>query len=134
MPTELKTKYPELKRKPVCWRGTFCGWFYRWNHWGIQIGISVQWRDQFTVRIADGITDIMSLSVIPSVKSEYITTLPILSPPISPFSSSSQLSPPKLQTTTPPKKSPFSQHKSYFFKFCGHNIRILIYCGFYHFL
>ena len=66
-------------------------------------------------------------------KSEYITTLPTLSSPISPSSSSSQLSPPKLQTTTQ-KKSPFSQHKSYFFKFCGHNIRVLIYCGFYHFL
>ena len=37
---------------------------------------------------------------------------------------------PLLQTTSPPskKKSPSSQHKkSYFLKFCGHNIRILIY-------
>jgi hypothetical protein len=36
---------------------------------------------------------------------------------------------PLLQTTTPPKKkSPSSQHnKSYFLKFCGHSIRVLIY-------
>ena len=37
---------------------------------------------------------------------------------------------PLLQTTSPPSKktSPSSQHKkSYFLKFCGHNIRILIY-------
>jgi len=67
-------------------------------------------------------------------KSEYITTLLTLPSPISPSSSPSQLSPPKLQTTTPQKKSPSTQHKSYFFKFCGHNIRVLIYCGFYHFL
>jgi len=32
------------------------------------------------------------------------------------------------------KKSHFSQHKAYFFKFCSHSIRILIYYGFYHFL
>jgi hypothetical protein len=37
-------------------------------------------------------------------KSEYITTLPTLSSPISTSFFLSQLSPPKLQTTTPPKK------------------------------
>jgi len=41
-------------------------------------------------------------------KSEYITTLPTLSSPISPSSSSSQLSPPKLQTTTQKKIFLFS--------------------------
>jgi len=45
-------------------------------------------------------------------KSQYIHTLPTLSSSISPSSSPSQLSPPKLQTTTHPLKiSPSSQHK-----------------------
>ena len=57
-----------IKKKTVRWRGSFCERFYRRNHWGIQIGISVQWCDRFTVRMADEITDIIIPSVIPSAK------------------------------------------------------------------
>jgi len=42
--------------------------------------------------------------------------------------------PSQIANNHPLKTSPSSQHKSYFLKFCGHNIRVLIYCGFYHFL
>jgi hypothetical protein len=59
-----------------------------------------------------------------------MTTLPTLSSPISPSSSPSQLSP--TANNQPPKnKSPSSQHKSYFFKFCGHSICVLIYQSFF---
>ena len=34
----------------------------------------------------------------------------------------------------PLKIPPSSQQKSSFYNFCGHNIYVLIYCGFYHFL
>jgi len=46
-----------IKKKTVCWRGSFCGRFYRRNHRAIQTGSSVQWHDQFTIRIADRITE-----------------------------------------------------------------------------
>jgi len=59
-----------------------------------------------------------------------MTTLPTLSSPISPSSFPSQLSP--TANNQPPKnKSPSSQHKSYFFKFCGHSICVLIYQSFF---
>jgi len=51
------------------------------NHRGIQTGIFVQWRDQFTVRGVDNITDRMSPSVIPSAKVN-ISTLCQPSPPL----------------------------------------------------
>jgi hypothetical protein len=72
----------------------------RRNHRGIQIGISVQWRDRFTVRMADGITDRSSPSVIPSAKLN-IWSLFWPSPPpfllLLPHPNS-----PLLQTTSPP--------------------------------
>jgi hypothetical protein len=73
------------------------------------------------VRITDVITDVLSVGE---------TVGPILSSPISPSSSLSQLSPsannqPPLH---PQKKSSSYQHnKLYFLKFCGHSIRVLIY-------
>ena len=99
----------------------------RRNHRGIQNEISVQWRALFTVRIANGITDEIIMSVNPSAK---VNICPFyrLSPPVFllllPNPNSSYL-----QTTSPPKqKSPSSQHnKLYFLKFCGHSIRVLIY-------
>ena len=98
----------------------------RWNHLGIQTGISIQWCDRFTIKMVGGITDRSSPSVIPSAK---VNIWPICRP----FPSLFLLLLPHpnsllLQTTSPPpkkKKSPFSLHK--FFKFCGHNIRVLIY-------
>ena len=134
-PMELQTKYSEFKKKKtVCWRGTFYGRFYQWNHWGIQTWISMQWRDQFSVRIVDGITDRNSPSVIPSTKVN-ISPLSRLSPPLFlillPRPNSLI---PNCKQPPPKKKSLSSQHKVYFFKFCGHSIRILIYYGFYHFL
>ena len=97
------------------------------NHREIQTGISVQWRALFIVRIADGITNGIILSVNPSVKVN-ICQLCGPSPPLFLLLLSHPNSP-LLQTTSPPKKrSPSSQHnKSYFLKFCGHNIRVLIY-------
>jgi hypothetical protein len=68
------------------------------------------------------------MSVSDSIgKSQYIPTLPTLSPSISPSSSSSQLSPPKLQLTTHPNSPPLlntSTQVSYTF-IRGHNIRSL---------
>ena len=46
-----------FKEKAVRWRGTFCVRFSWWNHRGIQTRIFVHWRDQFTVRMADGLTE-----------------------------------------------------------------------------
>jgi len=97
----------------------------RLNHWGIQTGISVQWHGLFTVRRANGLTD----EYIHRQKLIY-DHLPTLSSSISPFSSPSQLSSIANNQPSPPpkKKSPSSQHnKSYFLKFCGHSIRVLIY-------
>ena len=79
-PMELQTKYSEFKKKNGS-RGTFYKRFYQWNHWGIQTRISMQWRDQFSVRIVDGITDRNSPSVIPSTKVN-ISPLSRLSPPL----------------------------------------------------
>jgi hypothetical protein len=63
----------------------------RWNHRGIQTGIFIQWRDRFTVRMANGIIDISSPLVIPSAK---VNIGPLCRPsPISPSSFPSQLSP-----------------------------------------
>ena len=101
--TELQIEYLKLKKKPVRWSGSFCGRFYRRNYQEIQIGISVQWRDRFTVRMADGITDRMSPSVIPSVK---VNISPLCRPspplfllllphPISPLPNCKQPAPPK---------------------------------------
>ena len=65
-------------------------------------------------------------------KIQYIHTLPPLSSSISPSSSSSQLSPPKLQTTTHPPKNILlfsAQALIFLILLYGHNIRSLIYCG-----
>jgi len=73
-------------------------------------------------------------SVIPLVRVN-ISSLYLPSPPLflrllphlnSPLSNCKQPPPLKISTS--------SQHKSSFYNFCGHNIRVLIYCGFYHFL
>jgi len=64
-----------------------------------------------------------NLSVGDSIgKSQYIHTLPILSSSISPSSSPSQLSPPKLQPTTLPNSLPLLTQVSYTFV-RGQNIR-----------
>ena len=71
----------ELKKKTVRWRGGFGRWFLltespmdlkrqphtvtwpvhhlkcRWNHWGIQNSRFIRWRVDFSIRIADGLTD-----------------------------------------------------------------------------
>jgi hypothetical protein len=92
-----------IKKRTVRWRGSFCMWFYRRNHRGIQIGISVQSHDRFTVRMADKITDRSSSSVIPSAK---LNNWPLCrpSPPIFllllPHPNS-----PLLQTTSTKKKN-----------------------------
>ena len=78
--------------------------------------------------MVDEITDGIHPSVSPSAKVNIwalYRPLPPLFLLLLPHPNS-----PLLQTTSPPskKKSPSSQHKkSYFLKFCGHNIRILIY-------
>ena len=106
-----------FEKKTVWWCGSFWGRFYRLNYRGIQTGISVQWRDLFTNRSADRITD----RIVPSVKVNISLMLPTLSSLISPFSFSSlhlnKLSPPKLQITTPQNIHHFSIHKSSFFFF-----------------
>ena len=73
------------KKKTVWWHGSFCGWFYWWNYRGIQTGIFIQWRDLFTGRIVDGITDGNMSLVIPSVKVN-ISPRCRPSPPLSYFS------------------------------------------------
>ena len=100
IPTKLQTEYSELKKsgsltwsflrailsmksprdsnpdlRTVMW--PILRQNCRWNHW----------QNEF-------VSDFIN-------KSEYITTLLTFSSPISPSSSPSQLSPPKLQTTTP---------------------------------
>jgi hypothetical protein len=74
----------------------------RRNHRGIQNEISVQWRALFTVRIANGITDEIIMSVNPSAK---VNICPFcrLSPPVFLLLLPNPNSP-LLQTTTPPKK------------------------------
>jgi hypothetical protein len=57
LPTEWQTKYSKLKKRAVRQRGSFCGWFYWQNHRGIQNDSSVLWRDWFTVRIANRLTE-----------------------------------------------------------------------------
>ena len=72
----------------------------RWNHRGIQTGISVQWRALFTVRMADRLTDGIRPLVSPSAK---VNIWPPCrpSPPLFllllPYPNS-----PLLQTTSPP--------------------------------
>jgi hypothetical protein len=73
--------YRILKKRNSLMTWNFFRWFYRRNDRGIQIGISVQWRDPFTIRITDGYTNKTCLSVIPSVKAN-ISTLCRLSPPL----------------------------------------------------
>jgi hypothetical protein len=95
-----------LIKKAVRWHRAFCMRFYRWNHWGIQTRISVQWRDQFSVRIANGITDRMNPSVIPSAK---VNILPLCwpSPPIFLLLLPHPNSPlPNCKQPPPPKKIP----------------------------
>jgi hypothetical protein len=70
-----------IKKKTVRWHGSFCGRFYWRNYWGIQTGIFVEWRDQFTIKIADEISDRSSPSVIPSAKMN-ISPLCRPSPPL----------------------------------------------------
>jgi len=74
----------------------------RRNHREIQNEISVQWRALFTVRIANGITDEIIMSVNPSAK---VNICPFyrLSPPVFLLLLSNPNSP-LLQTTTPSKK------------------------------
>jgi len=74
----------------------------RRNHRGIQNEISVQWRALFTVRIANGITDEIIMSVNPSAK---VNICPFyrLSPPVFLLLLPNPNSP-LLQTTTPSKK------------------------------
>jgi hypothetical protein len=133
--TELQTEYIDFfLKKAIRWRGSFLGWFYQQNYRGIQTGISVQWLDQFTVRMTDGIIDKRSLSVILSVKVN-ISSLCWLSPPLFLLFLLHLNSPlPNCKQPPPLKISPSSQHKSSFFYFYGHNIRVLIYCRFCHFL
>ena len=122
--------YKIWREKMVWWRGGFCWQFYR----GIQTGVSVQWHDQFTVRITDGIIEKMSPLVIPSTKVN-ISPLCRPSPPLFLlllFHPNSPL--PNCKQLPPQKKFSSSQQKSYFFKFYSHIIRVLIYCGFYYFL
>ena len=136
----------------VRWRGSFCGWFYRQNHRGIQNGSSVRWRDQFTIRIADRITEGLKpespYSDVAYLPSEWLTeslteyirrwvrrqklindhSVDPLLPYFSFFFPIPTLPSCKQPSPLPKKKSPSSQHnKSYFLKFCGHNIRVLIY-------
>jgi hypothetical protein len=101
---------------------------YRRNHQGIQTGIFVQWSGRFTVRIADESADRSSPSVIPSVKVN-IWSLCRPSPPLFLHLLPHPNSPlPNFKQPAPPNKNyPSSQHKSCFFKFCGHSIRVLIY-------
>ena len=135
-----------IKKRVVRWCGIFCGWFYRWNHRGIQNGNSVRWRDRFTVRIADKLTKgfkpespCNDVTYLPSEwPTEYIRRWvhrqkliydhpadPLL--PYFSFFFPIQLSH-TANNQPPQKKSPSSQHnKSYFLKFCGHNIHVLIY-------
>jgi len=75
----------------------------RRNHRGIQNEISVQWRALFTVRIANGITDEIIMSVNPSAK---VNICPFyrLSPPVFLLLLPNPNSP-LLQTTTPLEKN-----------------------------
>jgi hypothetical protein len=87
----------------------------RRNHRGIQTRISIQWRDLFTVRRwVRWQKLIYDHSVVPFLP--YFSFFPI---PTLPYCK---------QPAPPKKKYPSSQHnKSYFLKFCGHNIHFLIY-------
>jgi len=110
----------------VRWRDRFIDEKCRRNHRGIQNGSAVRWRVLFTVRIADWITDDIFRRWIRRQKLIY--PLPTLSSPISPSSSSSQLSPTANIQPPSQKKSPSSQHnKSYILKSSCHSIRVLIY-------
>jgi len=68
-----------------CWR----------THRGIQTGISMQWRDLFTVRITDGIRLSAKVNIWPLYRPSPSLFLLLLPHP------NSRL----LQTTTPPKKN-----------------------------
>ena len=98
---------------------------YRWKYRGIQTRTAKQGRVANTGEITDGIFP----SVIPSVNAStyclYRHSL-VLSSSVSPSSSPSHLSPPKLQPTThlnsPLFSTQASTQVSYTFV-CGHNIR-----------
>jgi len=146
----MTDKIFRIKKKVVRWRGGFCGWFLptesprdskrqlrtvtwpihrlkcRWNHQGIQNSSSVWWRVLFTIKIANGITDGIILSGNPSAKVNICHSANPLLPYFSFFFPIPTL--PNCKQPPPKNKSPSSQHnKSYFLKFCGHNICVLIY-------
>jgi len=87
----------------------FCRRFYRRNDRRIQTEISVQWHDPFTVRITDVLPTVISELLTVTIHRQKYTTritdvLPTLSVKAN-ISPRSQLSPPKLQTTTHPSKN-----------------------------
>jgi hypothetical protein len=125
--------YRILKRSNDVMTWNFFKWCYRQNDRGIQIGISVQWRGPFIVRI----TDETCLLVIPSVKAN-IYTLCWLSPPLfllflpHPDSSLPNCNQPPIPTLL--------LFLTQALKFLillyvvTTSVLRLIYCGFYHFL
>ena len=127
----------------VRWRGSFCRWFYRRNHRGIQNGSSVRWRDRFSVRIADELTEgfkpeslCSDVTYLPlELPTEYVCRQKLIydrsTDPLLLYFSFFFPIPTLAYCKKPPplkKKSPSSQYnKSYLLKFCGHSIRVLIY-------
>ena len=124
-----------LKKKAVRWRESFCMRFYRRNPEGFKLGFAYS-------NVTNSPSEVPTKSPTEEVCRWFLrqklmyhhSADPLLAYFSFFFPIPTLPSPPKLQTTTPQKKSPFSQHKSYFFKFYDHSIRVLIYYGFYHFL
>jgi len=115
----------------------FFRWFYRRKDWGIQIGISVQWRGTVTGGLTDGYTDRTFMSVIPSVKTNIYPFcrlslslfLLLLPHPNSPLSNCSQPPIP----TLPLFLTQLLKFLIFLYVVTTSILRA-IYCGFYYFL